>query len=119
MFNAEEIKRLLDIASVGSHKGMSFDARTIFEVILAQNPEHSGAKLGLAHNYITVNEFDKAKELLIDVIAGNAQDLDAKALLGLCYALTDNMTEARPLLEEVKNSDCASKELADILLGVK
>lgn len=117
MFNAEEIKRLLDIASVGSHKGFGADARTIFEVILAQNPEHSGAKLGLAHNYITVNEFEKAETLLKEVIAKNAQDFDAKALLGLCYALSNRMAEAKPLLEEAINSSSPSKELAAALLG--
>lgn len=119
MFNADERKRLLDIASVGSHKGFGADARTIFEVILAQNPAHSGAKLGLAHNYITVNEFAKAETLLKEVIANNAGDFDAKALLGLCYALSDRMAEAKPLLEEVKNSSSASKKLAEALLAAK
>lgn len=117
MFNDYEIKRLLDIASAGSHKGFGFDARTIFEVILSQRPEHSGAKLGLAHNYITVNEFDKAETLLKEVIASNNEDYDAKALLGFSYALIGNMVAAKPILEEVKNSDCASKELAEVLLG--
>lgn len=119
MFDTDEVKRLLDIASVGSHKGLTAFARTIFEVILAQNPEHSGAELGLAHNYITVNEFEKAETLLKKVVEKNTHDLDAKALLGLCYALTENMAEARPLLEEVKNSDCASKGLAEVLLEAK
>lgn len=119
MFNADEIKRLLDIASVGSHKGFGHDARTIFEVILAQNPEHSGAKLGLAHNCITVNEFDKAETLLKEVIAAHAEDFDAKALLGLCYTLAGKKDEAKPFLEEAKNSGCASKELAEALLEAK
>lgn len=119
MFNADEIKRLLDIACAGSHKGMSSDARTIFEVILAQKPEHSGAKLGLAHNYITVNEFDKAEALLKEVIAKNDNDFEAKALLGLCYALSGNMTVAKPLFEEVKKSGSPAKELAETLLGEK
>ena len=119
MFNTDEIKRLLDIACAGSHKGFAADARTIFEVILAQNPEHSGAKLGLAHNYITVNDFEKAEVLLKEIIAAHADDFDAKALLGLCYALNNNMADAVLLLEEAKNSNCASKELAAALLETK
>jgi thioredoxin-like negative regulator of GroEL len=119
MFNADEIKRLLDIACAGSHKGFGADARTIFEVILAQNPHHSGAKLGLAHNYITVNDFENAETLLKEIIAVHAEDFDAKALLGLCYALSNRMADAKPLLEEVINSSCASKELAEALLEAK
>lgn len=116
MFTENEIRRLLDIAQYGSHTGQIAAARTVFESILAFRPEHSGALLGLAHNHIAVGEYEKAREILNSVLEKNSQDNDAKALLGLSWFLSDDKEQAKPLLEEVKNSDCASKQLAEELL---
>lgn len=117
MFTKEEVQRLLDIANYGSHKGQPAPARKILENILAFYPEHSGALLGLAHNHITVGDYGKAKEILQNIIGKNSTDMEAKALLGLCFILADKKEEAKPLLEEVKNSEAASRTLAKDLLN--
>lgn len=116
MFTQEEIRRLLDIASYGTHKGQISPARTIFNAVLSASPEHSGAKLGLAHNHIAVGEFDQAETLIKSVLEKNNADMEAKCMLGLCYCLADKKDEAKPVLEEVKNSNCISKKLAEELL---
>lgn len=117
MFTQEEIRRLLDIASYGTHKGLTVQARNIFESILSDQPEHSGAKLGLAHNHISVGEFEQAETIIKAILDSNPADTDAKCLLGLCYFLSDRKDKAKPILEEVKNSDGASKALAEDLLA--
>lgn len=116
MFTDKEIQRLLDIAQYGSHTGQISAARTVFEAVLAFRPEHSGALLGLAHNHITVGEYEKAREILNSVLERNSRDNDAKALLGLSWFLSGDKEKAKPLLEEAKNGGSASKQLAEELL---
>lgn len=117
MFTQEEIQRLLDIAHYGSHKGQTSSARKILLAVLAFHPEHSGALLGLAHNHLTVGDFTKAEEILTNILNKNNADMEAKALLGLCYYLSGSKEKAKPLLKEVKNSSSSSKQLAENLLG--
>lgn len=115
MFTQKEISRLLEIALLGSHKGYTLQARAIFETILFFQKEHSGAMLGLAHNYLTIGEFEKANQFLHAILKKNEQDIEAKTLLGLSHFLANNKEQAKLLLEEVVNQS-SSKELAQNLL---
>ncbi len=116
MLTQKEISRLLDIALLGNHKGYTLQARTIFETILFFQKEHSGAILGLAHNYLTVGDFEKANELLQTILTKNKNDTEAKVLLGLSYFLQNKKEQAKSFLEEVANQSSSSKELAQNLL---
>lgn len=116
MFTQEEIRRLLDIACLGNQKGNILESREIFQSILSFYPEHSGALLGLANNYMAINDFAKAEEILQQVINKNENDIEAKVLLGITYFISDRTEQAKPLLEEVKNSTSPSNVLAEYLL---
>ncbi len=117
MFSKEETTRLLDIANIGTHKGMTAQARAIYNAVLQFNNTHTGALLGLAFNHITVSQYDEAEKILNAVIAKNSDDMEAKCLLGLNYFLADKKELAKPLLAEAANTESESKALAQDLLA--
>lgn len=117
MLNETQIKRLLDIANAGCHKGMVAEARTVYSGILAVQPDHAPALIGQALSHIVVGEYETAETVLRDtVLAKSPDDADALAILGLCLFLADRKDEARDILEGVKGTEGTAAELAASLL---
>lgn len=117
MLSNEQITRLLDIAGAASHKGMTVQARRIYEGVLAERPGHVPALIGLAFNHITVDQFAEAEDILRNqVLAKNPADGDALAYLGLCLRLAGRGDEARAVLESVPAEAASARAMADRLL---
>lgn len=117
MLTNQQIRRLLDIGYAACHTGSIEQARTIMEGVLADRPEHVSALVGLAYSHLTVNEFDKAEEILRkDVLAKNPGDADGLAYLGLCLMLADRKAEAREVLSQIPAEAAASRPLIAKLL---
>ena len=119
MLEASHIARLMDIANAACHKGMVSEARTIFNSILVIKPGHVPALIGLSLSLIVVNELSKAEDMLRDILASHADDVDAQAMLGFCLFLMKRKDEATALLEPLKdNSDSAGGLARSLLLHV-
>ena len=116
MLTDAQITRLLDVANAGCHKGMVTQARTVYAGVLAVRPGHVPALIGQALSHIVISEFDQAEEQLKAILAGNADDFDAQALLGLCLFLADKKDEAREVLEPLQSREGSSAALVASLL---
>ncbi len=118
MFSEKQVERLIDVANVGCHHGYVFDARVIYESILASKPNFTPAKISLAFSHIVVDDFDNAKNLLTEIIGENDMDIDAKVMLGLCYLLAKEKELAHELLKPLSADTTteAGKLAADLLL---
>ena len=116
MLTNQQITRLLDIGYAACHTGNTAQARTIMEGVLAARPDHVTAKIGLAYSHLTVNEFDKADELLKEVLAAHPGDPDALAYLGLNCMLAGNKQGAREALEQIPADAAAERPLVGSLL---
>lgn len=99
MFTDAEIKRLLDVANAGCHRGHVADARAIYEGVVALKPGFAPARIGQAFSHLVVDEFAEAERILGDeVLAATPDDAEARALLGLCYLLSGRGEEAEKAL---------------------
>ncbi len=119
MFTQEQISRLLDIGNTACHAGAVFEARRIFDGVLALRPDNTPALIGKALSHIVVDDFVVAEGLLKDnVLAKNPDHAEAVAMLGLCYLLGGKREEARVELERIKTQDTPAGNLARELLAV-
>ena len=117
MLTKEQITRLLDIAGAATHKGLTAQARRIYEGVLADRPGFVPALIGLAFNHMTVDQFGEAEDILRNqVLAKNPGDADALAYLGLCLRLEGRTDEARAVLESVPADAASARAMADRLL---
>lgn len=112
-----QIVRLLDIANAGCHKGLVLQARAIYDGILALKPGHIPAIIGRAMSSVVIGEFEKAEAILRAVLADNADDADAKSVLGLCLMLAGRKEEARDILETLSDNGSEASRLASALLA--
>lgn len=104
ILNDKQISRLLDIANTGCQKGYVYDARNIYEAVLAVKPGFAPANIGLAFSYVVTDGFEKAEEILKDVLAKAPQDEDALVMLGLCYALDKQNEKAFAILKPLADN---------------
>ena len=119
MFTQEQISRLLDIGNTACHAGAVYEARQIFDGVLALRPENAPALIGKALSHIVVDDFTAAEDLLKDkVLAKDPNHAEAVAMLGLCYLLGGKREEARVELERIKAQDSPAGKLARELLAV-
>lgn len=116
MLEHSQIARLLDIANAGCHRGLIQEARTIYENVLVLKPGHSPARIGLALSHLVIDEFEKAEEILREVLAENAVDAEARAMLGLCLTLAGKKDDAREYLDTLASEENESARLASSLL---
>ncbi len=99
MLSQSEITRLLDVANAACHHGQVFQARIILAGILSSKPDHVPAMLGLVYSHIVADDFFTAESMLTEQILRHApDDVDAKAMLGFVYSLTNRPDEARAIL---------------------
>ncbi len=117
MYNENDIKRLLDIANAACHSGLALDARRIYDAVLSLKPDFVPAKLGMAYSHLTVDEFDKSLEYIMDVLNKNPEDEDAMLLLGLHCFLVGEKDKSVDVLQHLINSSSEHvKNLAQTLI---
>ena len=117
MLTDSQIVRLLDIANAACHKGLVLNARTSYDGVLAGRPGQVPALIGQALSHIVIGEYASAEDILrSQVLAEHPDDVDAKAMLGLCLCLSDRKDEAKDLLQTLTDSQTESSELARSLL---
>ena len=90
MLSERHIARLLDLGNLACQKGMVGNARIIFDGVLALKPGFAPALVGLAFSHVVVDDFDRAQEILDQVLAVNPDDADALAMLGLLAGRRDD-----------------------------
>ena len=83
----EKISALIQIGFAGCAKGQIFQARRLFEGLLCADSELVGAKIGLAFSYIVVDDFDKADQILDELLVSHSDDADVKAMKVFSLAL--------------------------------
>ena len=89
-------------ASVAASFGLTKPADEIVSALRELSPEDENVKMLHAMTCIQGNEFDRAKSILTDeVLAANAENLQAKSLLGLVHHLQKNMAERNSVLQAV------------------
>ncbi|MDR2456377.1 MAG: tetratricopeptide repeat protein [Deltaproteobacteria bacterium] len=111
--------KLAEIGYFAAHAGQVSKARTIFEGLLQAAPNLTSAKLGLAFTYLVANEFPKAEEGIREALAADPANSEARALLGLCLALSGREAEAAPILSEAMSGTGPAAELARVLMTGK
>jgi predicted Zn-dependent protease len=116
MLTDAHIARLLDIANAGCHNGYVADARAIYAAILAEKPQSNAARIGMALSHIVINEFDMAEQELGALLAENADDADAIAMLGLSLMLSGKKEEAIACLTPLAEQNTVQAKLAQDLL---
>ena len=120
MLTQDQITRLLDIGVSACHSGAVYEARKIFDGLLKQRPGSAPALTGKALSHIVVDDFQEAEEILQQqILAKDPDDAEAKAMLGLCFLLSNRLDEARSILGTITGQGNASGQLArDILAGL-
>jgi tetratricopeptide (TPR) repeat protein len=83
-----------DLAQLLVHDHYSEEARALFEVVLARNPNNREAMLGLARAQRTLGESDKARTLLEAVLAQDPENAKALTELGMLALASGQMEEA-------------------------
>ena len=109
MLTNDEIRRLLDVAGAGLHRGQVALARQVFDGILEDNPQHAPTLILKAVSYIAVGEYHEADEILNDVLARNDKDEDARAYLGLSAYLAGDKDRARDIVSCITGDSTAAR----------
>ena len=118
MLTQQQFSRLLDIGNAACHAGAVFEARHIFDGLLALKPESKQALIGKALSHIVVDDFAEAEGLLKDqVLAKDPGDAEATALLGLSYLLGGKVAEGRAALAGLQDQDGPAGQLARELMS--
>ncbi len=105
LLESAQIARLLDIAFVSAHAGKVRDANTIFDAILAVDPNSTPAKIGLGLTHIMVDQFSKAEEILLEIIEANPNDQEALGVLSLGYLINGDTQKAKESAQKMDMSD--------------
>ena len=114
----EKISALIQIGFAGCAKGQIFQARRLFEGLLCADSELVGAKIGLAFSYIVVDDFDKADQILDELLVSHSDDADVKAMKVFSLALQKKSEEAKELASSVDASQQSAYNLCqDALKG--
>lgn len=114
----EKISALIQIGFAGCAKGQIFQARRLFEGLLCADSELVGAKIGLAFSYIVVDDFDKADQILDDLLVSHSDDADVKAMKVFSLALQKKSEEAKKLASSVDASQQSAYNLCQDALNL-
>lgn len=114
----EKISALIQIGFAGCAKGQIFQARRLFEGLLCADSELVGAKIGLAFSYIVVDDFDKADQILDDLLVSHSDDADVKAMKVFSLALQKKSEEAKELASSVDASQQSAYNLCQDALNL-
>ena len=118
MLTQQQFSRLLDIGNAACHAGAVFEARRIFDGLLAFRPDSKPALIGKALSHIVVDDFAEAEGLLKDqVLAKDPGNVEATALLGLSCLLGGKLDEGRAALAGLQDQDGPAGQLARELLS--
>ncbi|MFC2075234.1 tetratricopeptide repeat protein, partial [Bdellovibrionota bacterium] len=69
---------LFNAARYFSKKGFPEDAENTYRKLLSLNPQHNGAKLGLAYILLWQEREGEAKEIFEEILQKNPKDTDAR-----------------------------------------
>ncbi len=111
-----QIQRLLDIGFTIAHQGFIIPANSIFDAILLENKENTPALLGKALTAMMLDKFEESEEGLKKVLEKNENDEEARALLALCYYLSEQSFKAKEEALKVSESQAEAFDLAQGLL---
>lgn len=114
----EKISALIQIGFAGCAKGQLFQARRLFEGLLCADSELVGAKIGLAFSYIVVDDFDKADQILDELLVSHSDDADVKAMKVFSLALQKKSEEAKKLASSVDASQQSAYNLCQDALNL-
>ena len=114
----EKISALIQIGFAGCAKGQIFQARRLFEGLLCADSELVGAKIGLAFSYIVVDDFDKADQILDELLVSHSDDADVKAMKFFSLALQKKSEEAKKLASSVDASQQSAYNLCQDALNL-
>ena len=114
----EKISALIQIGFAGCAKGQIFQARRLFEGLLCSDSELVGAKIGLAFSYIVVDDFDKADQILDELLVSHSDDADVKAMKVFSLALQKKSEEAKKLASSVDASQQSAYNLCQDALNL-
>ena len=114
----EKISALIQIGFAGCAKGQIFQARRLFEGLLCADSELVGAKIGLAFSYIVVDDFDKADQILDELLVSHSDDADVKAMKVFSLALHKKSEEAKKLASSVDASQQSAYNLCQDALNL-
>ncbi len=117
MLDDNQVKRLLDIAYAGCHKGMVSEGRKIFSGVLADRPGYAPAEIGLAFSHLVVDEFPLALEILNGVLDRDPGDRDALCMLGFCCFLSGDKDAAKEKLAPLADGDDNAASMAKDILA--
>lgn len=118
MLTNEEVRRLIDIAGTGLHRGEVALARRILTGVLTDRPRHTPAQIALAVTYLAVGDYGTADQALQAVLKEHPEDADARAYLGLNQFLSGNKDEARTTLAPLAGDTSAASRLAHDVLSL-
>ena len=114
----EKISALIQIGFAGCAKVQIFQARLLFEGLLCADSELVGAKIGLAFSYIVVDDFDKADQILDELLVSHSDDADVKAMKVFSLALQKKSEEAKKLASSVDASQQSAYNLCQDALNL-
>ena len=114
----EKISALIQIGFAGCAKGQIFQARRLFEGLLCADSELVGAKIGLAFSYIVVDDFDKADQILDELLVSHSDDADVKAMKVFFLVLQKKSEEAKKLASSVDASQQSAYNLCQDALNL-
>ena len=114
----EKISALIQIGFAGCAKGQIFQARRLFEGLLCADSELVGAIIGLAFSYIVVDDFDKADQILDELLVSHSDDADVKAMKVFSLALQKKSEEAKKLASSVDASQQSAYNLCQDALNL-
>ena len=105
MLETEDMQTLADLAFGAVFMGHMLPARTIFEGLVAARPGHEAPRIGMAMSHYMVDEFDRAEEILRELMRDKPRFLPVVLNLSLCLILSGKKAEARPLLLELQKDN--------------
>jgi len=115
----KDLQTLAEIGFSAVSMGNMLPARIIFEGLAAARPGHEAPRMGLAMSHYMVNEFEKAEDILRELMRDKPGFRLAGVHLALCLILAGRKAEARPLLEEAdKYKDPLFSGMVEELLGL-
>jgi hypothetical protein len=117
MLKAEELQDLAEAGFRAVTMGKMLEARTIFEGILAERPDHAVPLMGLAMSHYMVDDFETAEKILRGIISREPDFQLARVHLALTLLLAGRSDEAVPILRELaKLNDPLFKDMVAEML---
>lgn len=91
------------------------EARSHFEYLIARQPDHVEALLGVGQAQWMLSETEKARQLLETVLAREPDNAKALTALGNIALVSGNMAEAETLLRKAIAADPANRDAHNLL----